>query len=118
MQGQYGDRGIIEKPLSFEQGRYYSVSLHVRVNDPPDATNGFSRLYVDGELIERHEGLRLRGTGGKSTLINKFMFSSFHGGHEPDWAPRDADGNFTTVHAVFDNISVYEGERVRPAPGH
>ena len=30
----------------------------------------------------------------------------------------DADGNFTTVHATFDNISVYEGERVRPAPGY
>jgi hypothetical protein len=92
------------------------VSLHVRVNDPPEASNGFSRLYVDGRLIEQHENLRLRGAGGDATLVNKFMFSSFHGGHRPENAPRDADGNYTTVYATFDNISVYEGEHIRPAP--
>lgn len=113
MQGQYGDRGAIRKPFKFEKERYYSVSLHVRVNDPPEASNGFSRLYVDGELIEQHEDLRLRATGGKATMINKFMFSSFHGGHAPDWAPRDENGNYKTVYATFDNISVYEGERIR-----
>jgi N-sulfoglucosamine sulfohydrolase len=113
--GQYGDRPAIQKPFNFERERYYSVSLHVRVNDSPDVANGFSRLYVDGDLVDSHEGLRFRGEDSDASLINKFMFSSFHGGHEPDWAPRDADGNFTTVHAIFDNISVYEGERVRPA---
>ncbi|MCW8924767.1 MAG: sulfatase [Xanthomonadales bacterium] len=117
MQGQYGDRGYIQQPFTFEKERYYSVSLHVRVNDPPEASNGFSRLYVDGKLIERHENLRLRGTGGDATLVNKFMFSSFHGGHSPDNAPRDKAGNYTTVYATFDNISVYPGERVRPGPG-
>ncbi len=117
MPGQYGDRPAIQKPFNFERERYYSVSLHVRVNDPPEAANGFSRLYVDGELIERHEGLRLRGTGGQSSLINKFMFSSFHGGHMPEWAPRDENGNYTTVYATFDNIGVYESEHVRPEPG-
>ncbi len=115
MRGQYGDRGVIEKPFEFERQRYYSVSLHVHVNDPPEAANGFSRLYVDGELIESHEALRLRGTGGRSSLINKFMFSSFHGGHRPEWAPRDKNGNYKTVYATFDNIAVYEGEHVRPA---
>ena len=118
MQGQYGDGGTTVKPFRFEKGRYYSVSLHVRVNDDPDVANGFARLYVDGELIERHEELRLRGSMGEESLIDKFMFSSFHGGHTPEWAPKDADGNYTTVYATFDNIAVYEGEHVRPAPGH
>lgn len=113
MKGQYGDRGEIIQPFQFEKGRYYSVSLHVRVNDPPESSNGFSRLYVDGDLIERHENLRLRGTGGENTVINDFLFSSFHGGHRPANAPRDTDGNYTTVHATFDNISVYEGEHIR-----
>jgi N-sulfoglucosamine sulfohydrolase len=113
MKGQYGDRGAVQAPFRFEKGRYYSVSLHVRVNDPPEASNGFSRLYVDGRLIEQHENLRLRGAGGEVTMINKFMFSSFHGGHEPEWAPRDKNGNYTTVHATFDNISVHEGEHIR-----
>jgi hypothetical protein len=75
-------------------------------------------LYVDGDLVDSHAGLRFRGEDSDASLINKFMFSSFHGGHMPDWAPRDADGNYTTVYAVFDNISVYKGKRIRPAPGH
>jgi hypothetical protein len=90
----------------------------VRVNEPADVANGFSRLYVDGDLVDSHAGLRFRGEDSDASLINKFMFSSFHGGHMPDWAPRDADGNYTTVYAVFDNISVYKGKRIRPAPGH
>jgi N-sulfoglucosamine sulfohydrolase len=115
--GQYGDRGEVLNPFNFERGRYYAVSLHVRVNDPPEAANGFTRLYVDGVPIERHEGLCLRGKDGAETLINKFMFSSFHGGHMPEWAPRDGNGDYTTVHATFDNIAVYEGERIRPGIG-
>jgi len=117
MQGQYGDRGVVRKPFGFDREHYYSVSLHVRVNDPPEASNGFSRLYVDGELIEQHEDLRLRGSGGEATMINKFMFSSFHGGHTPDWAPRDENGNYRTVYATFDNISVFEGEHIRTKAG-
>jgi hypothetical protein len=113
MQGQYGDRGEVQQDFRFEKNRYYSVSLHVRVNDPPQAANGFSRLYIDGQMIERHENLRLRGAGGEATLINDFLFSSFHGGHRPQNAPRDAEGNYTTVHATFDNILVYEGEHIR-----
>ena len=93
------------------------MTLHVRVNDPPEAANGFSRLYVDGQLIEQHENLRLRGQAGEPTLVNKFMFSSFHGGHRPVNAPRDEHGNYTTVYATFDNISVYSGEHVRLVPG-
>ena len=116
--GQYGDRLPIQNPFYFEKDRYYAVSLHVRVNDSPETANGFSRLYVDGDLVDSHEGLRFRGEDSEASLINKFMFSSFHGGHMPEWAPRDADGNYTTVYAYFDNISVYEGERIRPASRH
>jgi hypothetical protein len=106
--GQYGDRLPVEDPFHFEKERF----------EPADAANGFSRLYVDGDLVDSHEGLRFRGEDSEASLINKFMFSSFHGGHMPEWAPRDADGNYTTVYAYFDNISVYEGERIRPASRH
>lgn len=106
MQGMYGDHGVVENPFVFEKGRYHSVSLQVRVNDPPEAANGFARLYIDGTLIERMEGLRLRGSPGEESLISKFLFSSFHGGHEPEWAPKKKDGSFATVYATFDNISI------------
>jgi hypothetical protein len=117
MKGQYGDRGEVIRPFRFETGQYYSVSLHVRVNDPPEASNGFSRLYVDGQLIEKHENLRLRGRGGDDTLVNDFLFTTFHGGHRPQNAPRDADGNYATVFATFDNISVYQGKHIRMQSG-
>lgn len=117
MKGQYGERGAKQKPFNFQRERYYAVSLHVKVNDPPEASNGFSRLYVNGKLLEQQENLRLRGTGGADTLINKFMFSSFHGGHRPKNAPRNEDGSYKTVYATFDNIEVYEGERIRSVIG-
>lgn len=32
-------------------------------------------------------------------------------------APRNAAGGYADVHAFFDNIAVYPGERTRPRPG-
>ena len=44
------------------------------------------------------------------------MFSTFHGGHSPSWAPKDGNGDYITVRAWFDNIAVYPGKHVRTAP--
>jgi len=41
------------------------------------------------------------------------MISTFHGGHDPSWAPKDADGTFTTVHARFDDFKVMAGNNGR-----
>lgn len=100
----------------FEKGRYHAVSLHVRVNDPDEA-NGFAHIYVDGELVVEHDELRLRGEGGDDTLINRFLFSTFHGGSSPQWAPTDEEGEYVNVHATFDNFAVFPGKKVRPQPG-
>lgn len=116
-QGKYGDHGAVVKPLSFQTGRYYAVSLHVRVNSAPDAADGFVRLYVDGVLTERHEGLRLRGVASDDTVISGFLFSTFHGGNDPGWAPKNRDGSYATVHAYFDNFAVWQGEHIRIKPG-
>jgi hypothetical protein len=67
--------------MRFALGRRYAVSLHVKVNDPGSA-NGLVRLDIDGRLVESQEKLRLRGTGGPGTLISRFLFSTFHGGHD------------------------------------
>lgn len=116
-QDKYGDHGTVVKPLSFVQGRYYAVSLHVRVNTSPGTADGFVRLYVDGVLTERHEGLKLRGVSGDDALISSFLFSTFHGGNDPSWAPKRADGSYANVHAFFDNFAVWRGEKVRKQPG-
>lgn len=114
---RYGEDGRAMRPFAFAVDRYYAVSLHVRLNDAADRSNGFVRLYVDGTLISAQEGARLRGTSGAEGLISTFLFSTFHGGGDPGWAPRNAAGDYADVHAWFDNIAVYAGERIRPRPG-
>jgi hypothetical protein len=115
--GRYGERGERARPFRFEAGRYYAVTLHVRLNDPVDASNGLVRLYVDGDLVAESQGLRLRSTGSRAGLISRFMFSTFHGGNDPSYAPRTPAGGYAQVHAYFDNFAVYPGERVRARPG-
>lgn len=75
------------------------------------------RLYADGKLTESHEALRLRGQEGADTLISKFLFSTFHGGNDPSWAPLTPTGDFATVHAWFDNFAVEKGVTVRKVAG-
>lgn len=115
--GQYGDDGRAARPFAFGLDRYYAISLHVRLNDAADRSNGFVRLYIDGKLVSAQEGLRLRGVTTPDTLISKFLFSTFHGGHDPSWAPRNAAGGYADVHAWYDNLAVYRGERIRRRPG-
>ena len=94
-----------------------SISLHVRVNKDLKTADGFTRLYVDGQLIEEREDVQWRAEGRKDTMISQFLFSTFHGGSTDRWTPRDEEGNWTEGHALFDNIAVYRGERIRKSPG-
>ena len=110
--GKYGT-SLYAENFRFEKGKYYSVSLHVKLNTRSAESDGFAHIYIDGERVIQHDGVRFRGEEGDRTLISTFLFSTFHGGHEPHWAPRDSEGNYTDVHAYFDNIAVYRGKRVR-----
>jgi hypothetical protein len=113
---QYGvGRG--NEDFTFEEDRYHAVSLHVRLNDPPEASNGFARVYVDGKQILDHSNVRFRDAGVPETLISQFLFSSFHGGNSPEWAPKNPDGEYATHHAYFDNFAIYRGQRIRAKPG-
>ncbi len=110
--GKYGTSLYAEK-FRFEKGKYYSVSLHLKLNTRSTESDGFTHIYIDGDRVIQHDGVQFRGEGGDHTLISTFLFSTFHGGHKPNWAPRDSEGNYTDVHAYFDNIAVYRGKRVR-----
>ena len=112
--GTYGEPGAGESAAYFVPGRWHSVSLQVRVNAPAASANGAVVLYVDGELVDRHDNLRLRATEGANGLVSNLLFHTFHGGHGPEWAPREPDGSFATVHALFDNIAVLQA-RTRAA---
>ena len=115
--GQYGEQARLRRPCYLKKGRYYAISIYVKVNDPVGAANGRMLVFVNGKLAVRHEGIQYRKVGGDQTLISHVLFSTFHGGHSPDWAPKDRRGGFATVYAYYDNFAVFKGAHVRKKPG-
>ena len=93
---------------AFRAGKWHKVIYKVKLNDP-GKKNGVVSIEVDRKRITSSRAIELRGVDGDHTLINHFLFSTFHGGHDPSWAPKDKKGGYVTVHAWFDNIVVTEG---------
>jgi len=113
---KYGDGGkVAAKDFRFQKGKFHTISLHVRLNRDPKAATGFARLYIDGKLIEAKEQVRWRGQVSDQSRITRLLFSTFHGGNDASWSPKDKDGKPVTVHAVFDNLEVYPKKFIRPA---
>lgn len=102
--------------FKFEKDRYYAISYHVRLNDLGKA-NGWAHIYIDGKPIIQHNGIEYRSSDNPVTLISQFMFSTFHGGHSPEWAPKDADGNYKDVYIYYDNFAVVKGKHVKEKIG-
>lgn len=97
--------GNLSAEAVFLPGHWHHVELETMLNTPGEA-DGLARIRVDGREVVRSEGVEFRGTGGPETLIQKFLFSTFHGGNTPEWAPVDKQGKPTTVYAWFDNFAV------------
>ena len=91
----------------FKKGKYYAVTLYVKLNSSPKRKDGLAQIYVDGKLLVSHENIRFWKKD--DARISRFLFSTFHGGGTADWAPKDKDGNHINVHAYFDNFKVSEG---------
>lgn len=117
-QNKSGQYGTTKKnhDFTFEKDRFYAISYHVRVNDN-GKDNGFAHIYIDGKPIIMHDGIEYRASDDPSTLISQFMFSTFHGGHDPTWSPKDEQGNFMDVYAYYDNFAVWRGKFVKDKPG-
>ncbi|MBF6058144.1 MULTISPECIES: polysaccharide lyase [Thiomicrorhabdus] len=92
----------------FTAGQWHHVVLQVSLNSPGEL-NGFARIFVDGKVVMVTENVVFRGVGGSDTKIQQFLFSTFHGGSSPKWAPRDRQGDPMTVYAYFDNFLVIKG---------
>lgn len=92
----------------FFPGCWHHVDMQVHLNDPGQK-NGWSRVFVAGHEVVATEGIAFRAEEGPDTLIQRFLFSTFHGGSTPDCAPVDEEGNFVTIYALFDNFLVTEG---------
>lgn len=105
MKGVYGDTKVASG-FKFEPDRYYNVVMQVTLNQPAEKANGLVKVWVDDKLLIEHEHLRFRDRVNSESHIQRLMFNTFHGGSDPSWAPRDADGGYKTDCAFFDNIKL------------
>jgi len=92
----------------FVRNKWHNVIMQLCLNDP-EANNGSIMIYVDGKLAIGSQNINFRGIGGSQTLIQSFLFCTFHGGNTINYAPTDKDGNPTVVHAYFDNFMIVDG---------
>jgi hypothetical protein len=113
---EQGDAGRRVRPYKLLTGRYYAISMHIKLNDP-DQNNGFVKLYVNGILVEERTEVRFRKEASPESQISHAMFNTFYGGHNRTDAPRNPDGSFAVCTALFDNFAVYEGEQIRKVAG-
>lgn len=116
MSGRYGD-ALVARGFRFETDRYYAISFQVELNQPASAANGFVRIYVDGAEVIHRRNIRFRSRDSAQSHIRTLMFNTFHGGHTPDWAPRNADGSYAVECAYFDNFSATPALMIKPFPG-
>lgn len=114
---RFGQQPDEKVEFDFKTQRYYSISICVKLNDPIEASNGHMRVYIDGKLVAEDREIRFRAEDGDHTKITHLLFSTFHGGDSPSWAPKDKNGKYTDVYAYFDNFAVYEGVQIRRKPG-
>jgi len=92
----YGDR--FQLKVKAIPGHWLQLEQEVTVNDPGNE-NGSIRIRIDGKLALDQQGLSLRGKVKPDVaLVDQFLFSTFHGGGNKDWAPR------RDSHARFDDF--------------
>ena len=81
---------------SFIPGKWHRMIQRVRINDNGQS-NGEVDVWMDGDKVASVKNLRFVTNGG---LVDRFFFSSFHGGSGKDWLPEKH------VNAYFDDIEI------------
>ncbi len=104
---RYGVGDTSEDPF-LKAGQWHHVVLRVKLNTP-EQPDGYAQILIDGREAVRTKGVTFRGVGGEATRIQNFLFSTFHGGSDPRFAPVDSEGAFTIERAWFDNFKVVAG---------
>ncbi|WOI53671.1 polysaccharide lyase [Parvularcula sp. LCG005] len=113
--GKYGEIGTALSDAAFPTDEWFAVTLHTRLNTE-DGTPGFTRLYLNGTPVREQTGLTFRSVFSPESLISRFVIVTFHGGNDPSWAPKNADGSYRTVQSWFDNIAIYDQPCRRMGP--
>lgn len=72
--------------VTFERGRAYRLRQRVSLNTPGKA-DGVLEVWVDDRPVLKRTDLLFRDTPAKRWQIDRFLFSTFHGGKAATWAP-------------------------------
>jgi hypothetical protein len=83
--------------VTFERGKWYLMTERVKINSAGDKYDGEVEVWVNGKHVLLKKGLRFTSNGEK---VDRFDFSTFHGGNTPEWGPA------VTCFTWFDNFKV------------
>lgn len=72
---------------TFIPGQWHCLRQRVTVNDIGQE-NGQLQVWFDGEQVLDLNDITYRTIDNSAGKIGGVYFSTFHGGHSPDWAPR------------------------------
>ncbi len=100
--GRWGDDFPLIYPsggrVVLETGKWYQITQRVRVNSAPELFDGEVEVWINGQPVLFETGFRFTINDDK---VNRFYFSTFHGGSGSDWAP------LKTSYIWFDDIEIY-----------
>jgi len=104
--GKWGDDSALIFPsgnqVIFERGKWYQVMERVKINSSGSVHDGEVEVWINGLPVLLRKGIRFTSNGEK---VDRFYFSTFHGGSGPDWAPTN------TCYIWFDDIIVSENKK-------
>ena len=104
--GKWGDvRPLIYpsgKQVIFEQGKWYQIMERVKINSSGNNYDGEVEVWINGLQVLFRKGIRFTSNGEK---VDRFYFSTFHGGGSADWAPA------RTSYIWFDDIIISENKK-------
>jgi hypothetical protein len=104
--GKWGDDSDLIFPsgngVIFERGKWYQVMERVKINSSGSVHDGEVEVWINGLPVLLRKGIRFTSNGEK---VDRFYFSTFHGGSGPDWAPTN------TCYIWFDDIIISENKK-------
>jgi len=99
--GMWGDDIPLVYPtgenVAFKRGEWYQITERVRINSGITAYDGEVEVWINGIRVLLHTGIRFT-TNGEG--VNRFYFSTFHGGNTAEWGPEE------TCHLNVDDILI------------
>lgn len=105
-----GDKSNSNAAFQLSKGKWYALSIHVKMNSADNKKDGFAKLYIDGKAVATQSAREWRSTINSKTQITKFYFSTFLGASP-------SSGVRGKHHVRFDNFDIFPGGVIRDSPG-